>query len=208
MKMNKAIIEYDFQDTPSKAVDQHGSKCYVRIHNSRMITEKEIGERLQASSTITEVDVAGVLAGLERIISEELAKGNTVNLGKICRFEPVLGTSGKCKGTEKGNAIRLKNIRIRPTKSLVEKVETTLQPCTRIHAKHSPDMNMEKVCDWLSTYFTTHESVKRIVLEQELGLTRSLAGKYMHQLKKEGKLLHPGAANEANYYPSPEFFKK
>ena len=208
MKKNNATIEYDFQENPSKAIDQNGSKCHVRICNGQTITDKEIGEHLQESSTLTEIDVVGVLTGLEKIITTELAKGNTVSLGKLCRFEPVLGTSGKCQGTEKGNAIRLKNVRIRPAKQLLEKVQESLRPCTRVHVKHSPKITIEEVCKWLTIYFKTHESVKRLDLEKELGLTRSLAGKYIHQLKEEGKLLHPGAINEPNYYPSPHFFQQ
>lgn len=206
MKKSNATIEYDFHENPSKAIDSNGAKCYVCICNGQTITDKEIGERLQESTTITAIDMAGVMAGLENVITAELAKGNTVSLGNLCRFEPVLGTAGKCQGTEKGNAIKLKNVRIRPAKQLLDNVQTALYPCTRVHVKHSPKINIDDVCEWLTVYFKTHESVKRKVLEEELGLTKSLAGKYIHQLKEEKKLLHPGAANDPNYYPEPHFF--
>ena len=203
--MQKATIEYDFQENPSKAVDNNGSQYYVRIQNNQMITEKEIGQRLQTLSTITEIDVTAVLAGMEKIIAEELAKGNTVSLGQLCRFEPTLGTVGKCNGTEKGNVIRLKKINVRPAKLLVDMVEANLAPCKRVHVKHSPKVDKEAVCEWLTEFFQTHQSVRRVDLEEGLGLTRSLAGKYVHQLKLERKLLHPGVANDSHYFPGPHF---
>lgn len=206
--MKKATIEYDFQENPSKAIDNNGSKCHVRIQNNQTITIKEIGERLQRSSTLTNIDLMAVMTGIEDVVIDELSQGNAVSLGGICRLEPILGTKNKCKGTEKGNAIQLKTIRIRPVKSLVEKVGASLCPCTRVHAKRSQKVTPDELCSWLADYFQSHEFLRRSIIEKELGLTRSLACKHLHELVAEGKLLHPGAANDPFYYPSPHFFKK
>ena len=206
--MKKATIEYDFQENPSKAIDQNGSKCHVRIQNNQTITLKEIGERLQQSSTLTNVDLKAVMEGIVMVISDELSQGNAVFLDDLCRLEPILGTKEKCKGTEKGNAIQLKTVRVRPAKSLVDRVDANLRPCSRVHAKRSPKMTEATLCTWLSDYFKSNEFVRRIILEKELGLTRSLASKYLHQLVTEGKLLHPGSANDSLYYPSQDYFQK
>ncbi len=206
MKMKKATIEYDFQENPSKAIEQNGAKCHIRIQNNQIITEDDICERLQKSSTVTNVDFHAVLSGLEVIITDELARGNVVSLGEICRFEPILGTKEKCKGTEKGDAIQLKTVRVRPSRLLVEQTRERLHPCSRVHAKRSPKIDEEKVLSWLSTYFKTNNFVRRVELEKELGLTRSLASKYLHKLVADGKLLHPGCRNDSLYYPSLDFF--
>ena len=205
--MKKTTIEYDFQENPSKAIDQNGSACHIRIQNSQTITLEEIADRLQRTSTVTGVDFAAVMTGLEDVIIDELSQGNSVSLDGICRLEPILGTKDKCKGTEKGNEVLLKSVRIRPAKSLVERVETNLSPCTRVHVKRSPKLSEGELCDWLSVYFKSNSFIRRVVLEQELGFTRSLACKLLHQLVKEGKLLHPGPTNDSLYYPSPEYFK-
>lgn len=200
--MVKATIEYDFQENPSKALENNGAKCHVRIQNSQTVTSEEICERLKATTTITNVDFQAVLAGLEDLIADELASGNAVSLGNLCRFEPILGTKEKCNGTEKGNAIQLKKVTVRPAKWLTKTVGDNLRPCKRVYAERSSKIEEEELLTWLTEHFKTNGFVKRIQLEKGLGLKRSLASKYMHKLVADGMLLHPEHGNDPLYYPS------
>ena len=202
--MKKATIEYDFQENPCNTINKKGSRYHVRIHNNQIITLNEICERIQKSSTVSNADFHAVIVGLEEVIADELAQGNVVSFGDICRFEPILTTEDTCNGSEKGNAIQLKTVRIRPLKPLVEQVSAKLRPCARVHAKRSPKMTTEELGSWLAEYFKTNPFVRRVVLEKELGFTHSLANKYLHQLVKDGVLLHPGAINDPLYYPAPK----
>ena len=200
--MIKATIEYDFQENPSKAVENDGARCHVRIQNNQTVTSEEISERLKTSSTLSNVDFQAVLAGLEDVIAEELACGNAVSLGNLCRFEAILGTQDKCDGSEKGNAIQLKKVRVRPSRWLTKTVRENLRPCKRTHAKHSPKIGVEDVLAWMTEHFKTNSFVKRIQLEKGLGLTRSLAAKYVRELVSDGILLHPEKGNDPLYFPS------
>ena len=206
--MKKDTIEFDFQENPSKAVDHNGAKYHVRIHNNQTITKKDICKRLQKETTVTDVDFSAVITGIERIVVTELSQGNAVSIDGICRFEPILGTNGKCNGTERGSSIRLKTVRVRPAKSLIEDVEASLYPCSRMHAKRSPKITKEELIDWLTDYFKSHTMIRRSVLEEELDMTRSLASKHLRLLVDENILLHPGYRNDYCYYPEPNFFKK
>lgn len=207
--MKGKTINYDFYENPSQAVANNGAKYHIRINNNEVIDLKRIGEQLEKRTTGKMPDLMLVITGIRQIIKEELSQGNTVSIDGICRIEPILGVAdGVCEGNERGNCVQLKTLRAHVVKSLIEEVKGSLKPCQHKKVNHSPKIALDDVCKWLAEYFTKESAVSRRQLEEQFGLSRYMAIKYLNQLMEAGKLYRPGRKNDSLYMPVDGAFEQ
>ena len=202
MARNGKTINYDFYDNPSQAVANNGAKYHIRINNRQVIDLDNLGTQLERRTTAKMPDIMLVMTGLRQIIKEELSQGNTVCLDGICRIEPILGVKDEfCEGNEHGSAIQLKTLRAHAVKSLVEEVKGELSHCQYKESTHSNKVSETEVRNWLSEHFKSEPTVARRQLEEQLGVSRYMATKYLNRFVSEGRLFHPGLKNDSVYLP-------
>ena len=207
--MRESKIQFDFYKNPNTTVNNSTATYHARINNNKTIDLNDISETLQRSTTATKVDIMAVMTGIKEIMIDELTKGNVVNLNGICRIEPILGIKeGTCSGTENGNQVGLKTVKIRPLKSLVKEVKSKLNPCQRHPVNHSDKVSVTNITEQLVLYFRTNTYITRRILEEKFGLTRYMAYQVLNQLQEKGWLIHPGHRNNSMYLPTAEFLKK
>lgn len=106
-----------------------------------------------------------------------------------------------CEGCEHGNSIQLKTLRAHAVKSLIQEVGGELGHCQYKEAMHSNKITEAEVLTWLSQPFKNEPTVRRRQLEEQLGLSRYMAVKYLKQFVSEGKLSRPGFKNDSVYLP-------
>ena len=195
-------ITYDFYNNPSQAVANKGAKYHIRINNRQVIDLEELGRQLEQRTTAKMPDIMLVVTGLRQIIKEELQQGNTVCLDDICRIEPILGVKDdECEGNENGKKIQLKTLRAHAVKSLIQDVRGGLSHCQYKEAIHSNQVSISQVAEWLAEHFKKEAIVSRRQLEEEFGLSRYMAVKFLRQFIAEGKLYRPGMKNDSLYMP-------
>ena len=200
---NSNLIQFDFYKNPSKAVENKGAEYHVRINNNVTINMKTLIERLQRETTVTDVDIVAVLTGVKTIITDELSHGNVVSLDGICKLEPILGKrNGYINGKENGSEIEIKNVRVRPYKSLVKEIRDKQKPCSLNRVKHSATLDDTQIEERLTQYFKENDYINRQQIENLFGLTRYKATILLKQLVEEKKLIHPGNSKDSLYYPA------
>lgn len=208
MAKKSNTINYDFYENPSQAVANNGAKYHIRINNRQVIDLEGLGRQLEQRTTAKMPDIVLVITGLRQIIKEELEQGNAICLDGICRIEPILGVKDEeCEGREYGKSIQLKTLRAQAVKSLIQDVRGGLAQCQYKESTHSNRISEEEVTEWLVDHFKSHSTVSRLQLEQQLGLSRYMAAKFLKKFMADGKLYRPGIKNYSVYMPSEGCFK-
>lgn len=101
-----------------------GMKFLLRQKKNKVITTKQIAERIAETSAWSKGDVFGLLMQYETVIEWELMEGNPVQLGEIGVISPEF--SAKAVDTlEEANAstITRKFIRLRPKREFAKKMK-------------------------------------------------------------------------------------
>ena len=200
--MTKPSIKFDFHKNPSSSLNSNEGTYHVRINNNRTINLKEISEILERRTTVTNADIAAVLAGIRSILVEELSRGNAINLDDICRLQVQLGTqNGACMGKEHGDQLVLKSIKAQSSKSLVDDVRKNLAPRERCHVSHSIDLSKTDLYKVMDAYFENHAYITRQNLQNHLGITRYKATNLLKHCVEQGLLSQPEGTYGALYYP-------
>ena len=206
---NSDLIQFDFYENPSKAVENKGAKYHARINNNVTFNLQDLIERLQRETTVTDVDIVAVLTGVKTAITDELAHGNVVSLDGICKLEPILGKrEGNMTGKENGSEIGIKNVKVRPYKSLVEEIRNKQKPCSLTRVMHSAVLDYTQVKERLTQHFKKNDYINRPEIEKMFGLTRYKATMLLKRLVEEKELTHPGNSKDSLYFPAKGHFGK
>lgn len=128
----------------SKDAPADAKKFYASSHSNGLCSFEELCEAIADRSTASVGDVRLVLEGCATVMKQRLQKGETVQLGEIGNFRPVLGSSGVVKEEDfNASLIRVPRLVCYPGKKLKEslrqaKVEKVVPdvvevPCDKEH---------------------------------------------------------------------------
>ena len=75
-------------------------KFYAIVSSRGTTTTRELAENISSSTTFQLPDVVAVLAALQLVVCEELAKGNTVSLGTLGYLKMTMNSKGAVTGKD------------------------------------------------------------------------------------------------------------
>ena len=75
-------------------------KYYAVVSSRGTTTTRELAENISSSTTFQLPDVVAVLAALQLLVCEELAKGNTVSLGSLGYLKMTMNSKGAVTGED------------------------------------------------------------------------------------------------------------
>lgn len=95
-------------------------KYYAVVASRGTTTTRELAEHISSSTTLQLPDVVAVLAALQLVVCEELAKGNTVSLGSLGYLKMTMNSKGAETGEDYkiGNCLKGVNCRFITSKHL------------------------------------------------------------------------------------------
>ena len=76
------------------------SKYYAVVASRGTTTTRELAEVISSATTLQLPDVVAVLAALQMVVCEELAKGNTVSLGSLGYLKLTMKSKGALTGKD------------------------------------------------------------------------------------------------------------
>ncbi len=175
-------------------------RLFARPQYAQPLSLKQLEESISHSCTLTASDIRGVLAALSHVMTTELAAGHRVHLPGIGYFALKVGLNmpeGRAK--PKGNQLYASSIRFRPETSVMTDLRQRvsferMEGTTRSH-KYNPDEMAEKV----KTYLATHRFLNRKTMEEEFGLRKSAALRWLKQLTEQGILVKDGPKSSPVY---------
>lgn len=88
-------------------------KYYAVVSSRGTTTTRELAENISLSTTLQLPDVVAVLAALQLVVCEELAKGNTVSLGSLGYLKMTMNSRGALTGEDYKISSCLKNVNCR-----------------------------------------------------------------------------------------------
>lgn len=95
-------------------------KYYAVVASRGTTTTRELAENISSATTFQLPDVVAVLAALQLVVCEELAKGNTVSLGSLGYLKMTMNSKGAATGKDYkvGDMVRGVNCRFITSKHL------------------------------------------------------------------------------------------
>lgn len=93
-----STVSYSVVSRKNPSDQEAAPKFYAQAQASGDVTIREMCARIQQMCTVTRADVMAVLASLEDVMVESLAKGEIVRLGDLGSFQ--VGLSGNGAETE------------------------------------------------------------------------------------------------------------
>lgn len=86
---------------------------YAVVSSRGTTTTRELAENISSSTTLQLPDVVAVLAALQLVVCEELAKGNTVSLGSLGYLKMTMNSRGALVGEDYKISSCLKGVNCR-----------------------------------------------------------------------------------------------
>lgn len=88
-------------------------KYYAVVASRGTTTTRELAENISAATTFQLPDVVAVLAALQLVVCEELAKGNIVSLGSLGYLKMTMNSKGALTGDRFSIKTHLKSVNCR-----------------------------------------------------------------------------------------------
>lgn len=88
-------------------------KFYAVVSSRGTTTTRELAENISAATTFQLPDVVAVLAALQLVVCEELAKGNVVSLGSLGYLKMTMNSKGTITGEDYSISTCLKSVNCR-----------------------------------------------------------------------------------------------
>lgn len=89
------------------------AKYYAVVKSRGTTTTRELAESISSSTTFQLPDVVAVLAALQMVVCEELAKGNIVSLGSLGYLKMTMNSKGALTGKDYSIKTCLKGVNCR-----------------------------------------------------------------------------------------------
>lgn len=180
------------------------ARIFARPQLHDALTLAQLEERICHSCTLTASDIRSVLAALTEVMQAELSAGSRVHLPGIGYFAPKVGLNvPENPSGVKGNHLYTASIRFRPEAALLHRVRRDthferMEGSSRSR-QYTPDEMGQKV----RSYLHDHHFVTRRVMEEEFGLRKTMAQRWLARLVAQGLLARKGAKNSPVYTAAP-----
>lgn len=122
-------------------------KYFAIVASRGTTTTRELAENISAATTFQLPDVVAVLAALQLVVCEELAKGNTVSLGSLGYLKMTINSKGAATGKDYkvGDMVKGVNCRFITSKHLKLSADATFtKGRARAVAKEEEDEVVEE----------------------------------------------------------------
>jgi predicted histone-like DNA-binding protein len=175
-------------------------RFFARPQYAQPLSPKQLEERISHSCTLTAADIRGVLAALSHVMTTELAAGHRVHLPGIGYFALKVSLNmPEDKKKVKANHLYASNIRFRPETSVMTDVRQRvsfkrMEGTTRSHRYNTDEMAVK-----VKTYLERHRFINRKIMEEEFGLRKSAALRWLKQLTEQGTLVREGPKSSPVY---------
>lgn len=195
-------INYDWYKVPkSSKTDEERLIIYPRIRMNGVTSTAELQQYIQQACTLTEGDVAAVLASLSHFVARELANGKAVQLDGLGTVVPVLGcTETVTPETKlKSTKVRLKSIRFRPDKALMRHMGALRVKQLGLNNPARTQPTNDEVEAVVRAYLAENLFLRRSTLQSLCPLSRTAAITQLRRLCEAGVLVNRGTRQQPVY---------
>ncbi len=194
-------IKYEIQSIKNSQGSGE-ERSFARIYEGAPMTSGEIENYIQANCSLTKSDVRAALSALRELMAEQLAGGARFRIPEIGSFSFATGLElpdGVSADKARGNHIRVRKINFRPDKALFRDATKDVHFERADFSTKSREYNEDELLQAIRTYLAGHDALTRRVMEQNFGLRRSAAQRWLHHFTEVGRLKRVGLKSSPVY---------
>ncbi len=119
-------IKYNVVQKPEPGVVGGGTKKWYAIAKlDGEITVDELSKEIEKFSSLSEVDIRGVIIALETVIQNQIINGKIIRLDKLGSFYPSISSNGAATEADyNSNMIKSIKINYRPGARILDALKT------------------------------------------------------------------------------------
>ena len=162
---------------------------------------KQLEERIEQATTLTQADIRGVLSELRYIIEQSLIAGRRFHLDGIGYLSLSAGMSlpvGDGKIT--GKNIYLRGINFLPERELLTAVRSNVKFRQSKTTSRSTIYEEEELWQKVEACLSTNRYVTVRIMREHFTLSRYVATKWLSTFVAEGRLVKDGTSRHAMYF--------
>ena len=204
------IIEYDLFELPH-ATNSSADGFYPVVADSKKVTESDICEYAENSTTLNAADIKATFSMLARYLIERLANGDRVELPGIGSLELRIGSDEPitdCDDKQVARNIKVRSIGFTPKKEMLQAIVNDIH-FHRVKSPHKtvPALTDEELVSRLQAYIRSgHDPLlTRAVIQHLTGYTRSRTSNNISGWIERGLLIKLGNPRAPYYRLAPEF---
>lgn len=190
-------IKYEIHGIKNAKGDGKEQK-YVHLFAHEPQSDHALEDDIQASCSLTKADVRAAFSALRDHMVRALASGSRFHLPGVGYFSLSVGLDAP-DDKMRADYIRLRNIRFRPERSLLNEVGSGVSFERAGFSSRSRQYTEEQLLSLLRHYFATHICLTRRDLQRVAGLRESAAKKWLQHLTATGVLQKDGVNNAPVY---------
>lgn len=194
-------IKYDIH-TLKNVSGEGGQKKYVSLQRQEPLTEDELEKRIEECCSLTRSDVKGVLIELRRLAVEQLQQGSRFYLPGLGWLSLTAGLSSAAQADGykiTGNDIYPRAIRFKPEDRFYKEVISHTRFVKAKLASESVAYTEDSLWSRVDEYITRNGFITCRAMQQEFGLSRYIANKWLTTFIAEGRLRKAGNPRNAIY---------
>lgn len=196
--------KYDFKVSPNIQGTEEQPTLYPKIVVSGTMELDDIAEAIAKRSSFKVGTIIGLFSDLENVITDYLANGYNVKLGKIGTFSATL-TSRKVKDKKeiRASSVHFDTVKFKPTRHFLQVIsgKGSLERVAPAYGfKTSSDKySKEERFDLLTAYLKEHPFITRKEYSNLTGLLKTKAANELREWSMSKKIKKEGGAPHIIY---------
>lgn len=203
-------IEYDLYELPH-AANSSADGFYPVVAYSNKVTESDICEYAEKSTTLNAADIKATFSMLARYLIERLANGDRVELPGIGCLELRIGSDEPitdCDDKQVARNIKVRTIGFIPKREMVQAIVSDIH-FHRVKRPHKtvPALTDAELVSRLQAYILQGHNplLTRAVIQHLTGYTKSRTNNNIPGWIERGLLIKQGTARAPYYRLAPEY---
>lgn len=176
---------------------------FAQIFDQPAMTAEQLKSHIQASCSLTKGDVEATLSALREHMTRELIEGHRFYIPSIGYFSLAVDMDmpeGKPIDKVRADYLSVRNIRFRPDATLLKEVRKGVRFERATFTTKSANLTEDELKEKITLYFATNNCLTRRAMEQEFGLRRNAALKWLRHFTETGLLKKEGSRNSPVYF--------
>ena len=190
---------HSIKNSQGTGEDRH----FAQIFDQPAMTAEQLKSHIQASCSLTKGDVEATLSALREHMTRELIEGHRFYIPSIGYFSLAVDMDmpeGKPIDKVRADYLSVRNIRFRPDAALLKEVRKGVRFERATFTTKSANLTEDELKEKITLYFATNNCLTRRAMEQEFGLRRNAALKWLRHFTETGLLKKEGARNSPVYF--------
>lgn len=195
-------IKYDIY-TLSNVGGEGSERRYVRLRQLEPKSEDSLAESIEHDSSLTKSDVRAMFAALHDYALRELSCGHRVyvpGLGYLSLSVELAHDEARRGNKISGQDIRLRGVNFRPERQLVQQIAQQVSFTRSRYSTQSAKYGEDELWQRLSALLDSQRFVTSRTVQQQFGLTKYAAHRWLALFVEKGLIVKGGAAHSPIYY--------